>query len=66
MTREQLALLLENEAHLTAAERIRCGESPARVLSDLRPFVSRYNDAISREAVTTFQDVIAGRLALEP
>lgn len=62
LTRDELAILLENEAFLTAAERIRCGEDPRRVLGELRPFVPRYPDAGSREAVATFQSICRGEL----
>lgn len=62
IARDDLAILLENEAYLAAADKIRCGQDAVPVLNELRPFVMRYNDEESRNAVITFRRVVAGEL----
>jgi hypothetical protein len=62
ITRDELAILLDNEAFPAAADRIRGGREPRNVLGELRPFVPRYPDGTSREAVATFQAVCRGEL----
>lgn len=68
ITRDQLAILLENEAHNAFADLIRRGHDPGQVLGDghgrlnsscLRP---RYRDAESETAIATFDDVVTGRI----
>jgi hypothetical protein len=62
-SREDLAILLENEAYITAADRRSAdGEDPRRVLGELRPFTPRYDDSISRGAVQLFQRICRGEL----
>ena len=71
MTREELALLLENEAHLALAERIRAGSDPIDVLSDghgnLRKALrrGRYRDHISANARATFWEIVQGMLVVQ-
>lgn len=71
MTRNQLATLLENEAHNVIAEHIRAGCDPAKELSDghggLRKALrtSRYHDAASRNAKATFEAIVSGELVLD-
>lgn len=65
MTRARLVELLEREAYLTAAERVRAGEDAVRVLRDCRPFILNYNDDQARETVATFQAIVAGEIEVE-
>lgn len=70
MTRNELATILENEAHNTIAEHIRAGVDPVRELGDGRGGLrkalrtTRYADAISRHAQATFQDIVSGALTV--
>ncbi len=60
VTRDELARQLDNEAHLAAAEAIRCGEDPQAVLRGLAGAAPRYDDGLSRNAHALFEDVVAG------
>ena len=68
ITRESLALMLEQEAHPAIAEQIRAGADPAFVLSDGQGGVrkalrsSRYEDGISRNALATFEQIATGEI----
>jgi hypothetical protein len=68
ITREQLALLLENEAHSVIAEHIRAGTDPVHELGDGRGGLrkalrsSRYADSISRNARGTFAGIVRGEI----
>lgn len=69
MTREELAQMLESEAHNMIAEHIRAGADPARELADtsgagLRKALRkmRYHDSISRNAQAAFQAIVDGEL----
>lgn len=70
VTREQLALLLENEAHHDLAERIRAGSDPVLVLGDdaggLRRALrsSRYDDEQSHHARGTFTGIVTGAITI--
>lgn len=71
MTRDELALLLENEAHPAIAEHIRAGANPVHELGDGRGGLrkalrtSRYQDDIARNTRTTFEDIVTGKLVIE-
>jgi len=72
MTREELAQLLEAEAHNEIAEHIRAGVDPQREFGDdshpsgVRKALrrSRYGDQYARDALALFADVAAGRVVI--
>jgi hypothetical protein len=64
--RDELARLLENEAHNAMAERIRAGSDPRTVLDTPAIRKPRYGDQMSREAIATFEAVISGELEVSP
>lgn len=64
-TREQLATLLENEAHNAAAERLRSGEDAQAVMKSILHHRPRYRDDTSREAHAMFRAVANGEVAVE-
>lgn len=64
VTRRELAILLENEAQNAAAEDIRSGVNAQVVCTLAMKRSPRYDDAISREAVATFEAVARGELVV--
>lgn len=72
MTRKELALLLEDEAHNVIAEHIRAGADPAIELGDGRGGLrkalrtSRYKDALGRSTTATFEDIVRGEITVTP
>jgi len=71
ITRDELAILLENEAHNGLAQDIRSGRNPRSAFTEpghvglLRKLREpRYLDGISAEAVATFKAVYSGELGV--
>lgn len=68
ITRDRLAIMLENEAHNTFADLIRRGHDPVEVLGDGHGGLNdacrhpRYRDGESLNAIELFQDVVTGRV----
>lgn len=65
MTRDELALMLEQEAQNAAADLIRCGADSAAVCAQVAADSPRYDDDISRNAIATFRAVANGEEEVE-
>lgn len=60
MTREWLALLMENETYNSAAENLRCGGDPVAICKGLIRRNPRYDDVESRNTHAVFAAIASG------